>query len=41
MGRDTIAFASQGIERPWKLRADLRSPRYTTRWDELPVARAS
>ncbi len=40
MGRDTIAFASQGIERPWKLRADLRSPRYTTRWDELPTARA-
>jgi DNA polymerase V len=40
MGRDTVAFASQGIERPWKLRADLRSPRYTTRWEELPTARA-
>jgi len=41
MGRDTIAFAAQGIERPWKLRAEMRSPRYTTRWDELPIAKAS
>ncbi|MFH0911966.1 MAG: DUF4113 domain-containing protein, partial [Planctomycetota bacterium] len=40
MGRDTLYFAAQGMERPWKLRAAFRSPRYTTRWDELPVARA-
>ncbi len=26
--------------RTWHLRSDHRSPRYTTRWDELPVARA-
>ncbi len=40
MGRDTVAFAAQGLSRPWALRADLRSPRYTTRWDELPVVSA-
>ncbi|MHC4873433.1 MAG: Y-family DNA polymerase [Planctomycetota bacterium] len=37
-GRDTVYFASQGIARSWWLRADLRSPCYTTRWDQLPVA---
>lgn len=40
MGRDTVFFAAQGIERTWTLRAAMRSPRYTTRWDELPVVSA-
>lgn len=26
--------------RTWHMRSDNRSPRYTTRWDELPIARA-
>jgi DNA polymerase V len=36
-GRDTIYFAAQGDERfrPWKAQCAFRSPRYTTRWDEL------
>ncbi len=29
-----------GIERGWQLRAKHRSPRYTTRLDELPLVRA-
>lgn len=37
-GRGTIRSAAISIEQPWKMRADMRSPRYTTRWDELPVA---
>ncbi|MBN1256510.1 MAG: Y-family DNA polymerase [Planctomycetes bacterium] len=41
MGRDTLYYAAQGITRPWKMRREKRSPRYTTRWDELPVARAN
>jgi DNA polymerase V len=32
---DIIKFASSGTKRNWKMRAELRSPRYTTRWDEL------
>ena len=32
---DIIKFASSGTKRNWKMRAELRSPRYTTRWNEL------
>ncbi|MGE7156751.1 DUF4113 domain-containing protein [Methylorubrum rhodesianum] len=34
-GRDRVRFASTGLDRAWKLRADFRSPCYTTRWEEL------
>ncbi len=34
-GRDRIRFASTGIDRAWKLKAEFHSPRYTTRWGEL------
>ena len=34
-GRDTIAIAGGGIRRPWKLRRERLSKRYTTCWDEL------
>ncbi len=40
-GRGTITFAAGGIERPWKMRQARRSPRFTTSWDELPLARAN
>jgi DNA polymerase V len=44
-GRGAIRLASSspmvlGPCRTWHMRSDLRSPRYTTRWDELPMARA-
>ncbi|MCP4393010.1 MAG: Y-family DNA polymerase [Alphaproteobacteria bacterium] len=39
MGRDTVSFAAQGTTRPWQMKKDLSSPRYTTRWDEIPVVR--
>jgi DNA polymerase V len=29
-GRDTLGFAGSGLSRPWKLRRDLLSKRYTT-----------
>ncbi|HMK17489.1 MAG TPA: Y-family DNA polymerase [Chitinophagaceae bacterium] len=32
---DVLKFAASGTTRDWKMRQDLRSPRYTTRWDEL------
>jgi DNA polymerase V len=35
MRDDVLKFASSGTEKNWKMRQDLRSPRYTTRWKEL------
>ncbi|RYG52008.1 MAG: Y-family DNA polymerase [Chitinophagaceae bacterium] len=32
---DMLKFASSGTKRDWKMRQELRSGRYTTRWDEL------
>jgi DNA polymerase V len=32
---DILKFAASGTKRDWKMRQELRSPRYTTRWDEL------
>lgn len=39
-GRHTVFPAAMGIERPWKLRAEHHSPRYTTRLGELPIVQA-
>lgn len=35
MRDDMVKFAASGTTRDWKMRQELRSPRYTTRWDEL------
>ncbi len=42
MGRGTIGVAAAGLpgDRDWTMTRDHTSPHYTTRWDELPVARA-
>ena len=32
---DVLKFAASGTNRDWKMRQELRSGRYTTRWDEL------
>lgn len=32
---DVLKFASSGTKRNWKMRQDLMSPRYTTRWEEI------
>jgi DNA polymerase V len=39
-GRHTVFPAAMGIDRPWKLKAEHHSPRYTTRLAELPIVRA-
>lgn len=39
-GRDTLTLAAAGVARSWSMRAASVTPRYTTRWNELPVARA-
>jgi DNA polymerase V len=38
-GHDTIRLAGAGIEQPWRMRQRARSPRYTTRWSEIPRVR--
>lgn len=40
MGQDTLFLAGAGIDRNWRVRQGNRSPRYTTHWAEIPVARA-
>ena len=35
MRDDVIKFAALGTTQDWKMRMEMRSPRYTTRWDEL------
>jgi DNA polymerase V len=35
MRDDMIKFATSGTKRNWKMRMEMRSPRYTSRWDEL------
>jgi DNA polymerase V len=32
---DTVRYATSGLARHWKMRQEMRSPRFTTRWDEL------
>lgn len=45
-GRGTVHVASTGIEgqngdaRGWAMRQDRRTPQYTTRWEDVPVAKA-
>ena len=36
-GADTLRLGVQGQSRAWQLKQMHRSPRYTTRWDEIPV----
>ncbi len=39
-GRNTLKYAAAGVERPWKMRQLKLSPRFTTQWEDLPVAKA-
>jgi DNA polymerase V len=41
MGAGTIRYAAMGGNPRWHMRSARRSPRYTTRWEELVVVRAS
>jgi len=35
MGKNTIHFAACGTNQNWKLKAEHKSPKYTTNWEEL------
>ncbi|MBS0629318.1 MAG: Y-family DNA polymerase [Verrucomicrobia bacterium] len=34
-GKNALQFAAEGIEKPWKMRRNHTSARFTTHWDEL------
>lgn len=38
-GRDAVSIGKPRAGNAWALRCQHRTPRYTTRWDELPIAR--
>ncbi len=38
-GRQTIRLAAEGYAKPWAMKAQLKSPAYTTRWSELPLVK--
>ena len=38
-GRGTVHSAAEGVCKEWKMKREKKSPGYTTRWDELPLAR--
>lgn len=40
-GRDAVKLASAGLAPRWAMRSENKTPFYTTRWDELPVAHAN
>jgi DNA polymerase V len=40
-GKKTIVLGSEGFRRGFEVKADMRSPRYTTRIADLPVVRAT
>ena len=39
MGRRTIKLLAEGMDQRWAMKAGKRTPRYTTRLDELPVVK--
>jgi DNA polymerase V len=38
-GKTTIRYAAEDLSDAWQPKHNLRSPRYTTNWQELPIAR--
>lgn len=40
-GRKKIRWASEGLKRKWGMRRAHLSPRYTTNWKEIPIAKAN
>lgn len=39
MRDDVLRYAAAGLTRNWKMRQEHRSPRFTTRWAEIPIVR--
>ncbi len=39
-GRNTVSIASLGARHSWTMRRECKSPDYTTKWSDVPVAQA-
>lgn len=39
MRDDVVKFAAAGTKKNWKMRQEMRSPRYSTRWDEMKTVK--
>lgn len=35
-GRGTLCLAAEGFEKTWSMKRNMKSPHYTTQWDEIP-----
>jgi len=38
-GHGTLYFAGQGIQQQWQMKREMLSPRYTTRYTDLPIVK--
>jgi len=38
-GKGSVFFARQGIQNCWKMQRTALSPKYTTRWNDIPIVR--
>lgn len=38
-GRHSIKLAAEGYSKAWAMKSELKSPAYTTRWQELPIVK--
>jgi DNA polymerase V len=38
-GKDRIHYAAEDLSKSWQPKHEIRSPRYVSNWEELPVAR--
>ena len=40
LGRNAIRYGSMGVKQEWAMLQENRSQKFTTRWDDLPIAKA-
>lgn len=40
-GPHTLRLAAQGYAKPWAMKSNLKTPNYTTRWEDLPMVYTS
>jgi DNA polymerase V len=38
-GKETLRIAASGIKPQWTIKSEMRSPRYTSNWQELPIVK--
>lgn len=39
-GQKTLHMAAEGVKKTWGMKQEKRSPRYTTRWEEIPTIKS-